>query len=118
MWAFAGAWETTVDLQHACATDDGDFERMMARFDDLEKQEAAAQNGAVTAGLSWYSIGALDFCMVSLCLRSAVMVCQCHVPCFDKVQHGKACLVRLLFLIKICIGIIYIDDGRWHYASG
>ncbi|KAA6424750.1 MAG: hypothetical protein FRX49_05417 [Trebouxia sp. A1-2] len=35
--------------QQACATDDGDFERMMARFAELEKQEAA-QSGKGLAG--------------------------------------------------------------------
>ncbi|KAL3146946.1 hypothetical protein ABBQ38_014915 [Trebouxia sp. C0009 RCD-2024] len=42
--------ECFVDMgEPGCATDDGDFERMMARFDDLEKQEAATHNGAVAA---------------------------------------------------------------------
>ena len=36
--------------QQACATDDGDFERMMARFAELEKQEAA-QSGKGLAGM-------------------------------------------------------------------
>ena len=29
-----------------CAMDDGDFERMMARFDELERQEASTQDAA------------------------------------------------------------------------
>ena len=29
------------NAEQACTTDDGDFERVMARFDDLAKQEAA-----------------------------------------------------------------------------
>lgn len=52
IWPNAGAGATAECQQQGCATDDIDFERMMARFDDLEKQEAAAHNGAVAAGLS------------------------------------------------------------------
>lgn len=37
--------------QQACATDDGDFERMMAHFDELERQEAA-QSGGASAGIA------------------------------------------------------------------
>ena len=36
--------------QQACATHDGEFERMMAKLDDLERQEAAAHGRASAAG--------------------------------------------------------------------
>ena len=37
--------------QQACATDDGEFEEVMAKFEDLERQEAAAHGRASAAGL-------------------------------------------------------------------
>lgn len=45
----AGIQQKAAPRQQACATDDGDFERMMARFAELEKQEAA-QSGKTLAG--------------------------------------------------------------------
>lgn len=43
--------QSTAAQQQACVTDDGDFERMMARFDELEQQEAA-QTSSASAGTS------------------------------------------------------------------
>ncbi len=45
-----GNQQEAAPRQQACATDDGDFERMMARFAELEKQEAA-QSGKDLAGM-------------------------------------------------------------------
>ena len=50
--AAAGSVEEPNTLrQQACATDDGEFEKMMAKFDDLDRQEAAAAGRALAAGL-------------------------------------------------------------------
>ncbi len=46
----AGNQQEAAPRQQACATDDGDFERIMARFAELEKQEAA-QSGKDLAGM-------------------------------------------------------------------
>ncbi len=46
----AGNQHEAAPRQQACATDEGDFERMMARFAELEKQEAA-QSGKDLAGM-------------------------------------------------------------------
>ncbi len=46
----AGNQQEAAHRQLVCATDDGDFERMMARFAELEKQEAA-QSGKDLAGM-------------------------------------------------------------------
>lgn len=75
MWAHAGAGQTPECLQPGCATDDGDFERMMARFDDLEKQEAATHNGAVAAGLSCHlnALGFLHGLGLFACCRHEIM---------------------------------------------
>lgn len=50
--------QSTAAQQQACVTDDGDFERMMARFDELEQQEAA-QISSASAGTSvnWMAKG-------------------------------------------------------------
>lgn len=50
--------QSTAAQQQACVTDDGDFERMMARFDELEQQEAA-QTSSASAGTSvnWMAKG-------------------------------------------------------------
>ena len=49
--AGAGEEPKTV-LPPSCATDDGDFERMMAKLDQLERQEAAAAGRTSAAGQS------------------------------------------------------------------
>lgn len=71
-------------LPQSCATDDGDFERMMAKLDQLERQEAAADGRALAAGLS------SPHCMISLHERPAVRAhenIQCpHHACM---QNGS-----------------------------
>lgn len=49
--AVGGAEEPKTLWQQACATDDGEFEKMMAKLDALERQEAAADGRALAAGL-------------------------------------------------------------------
>ena len=50
--------------EQACTTDDGDFERMMARFDDLAKQEAAdAALGAAGQFIHLLLEDILHFCL-------------------------------------------------------
>ena len=49
--AAGGAEEPKTLRQQACATNDGEFEKMMAKLDALERQEAAADGRASAAGL-------------------------------------------------------------------
>jgi len=56
--------------QQACATDDGDFEQMMARFDELERQEAA-QDSTVSAGMPSLKP---DLCAQALSLQLIMLV--------------------------------------------
>ena len=49
--AAGGAEEPKTLRQQACATDDGEFEKMMAKLDAIDRQEAAADGRALSAGL-------------------------------------------------------------------
>lgn len=84
--------------QEACAQDDGDFERMMARFDELERQEAALPAGA--ALLSNCSACAECDCQALLykaadgdCLRNLHSACSTQLVCFQMTPQLTSAVV-------------------------
>lgn len=74
--AAGGAEESNTLQQQACATDDGEFEKMMARFDDRERQEAAADGRASATGL--LLLPACSHCMADL-LSKLSTTCNVYI---------------------------------------
>ena len=93
----AGNQQEAPPRQRACATDDGDFERMMARFAELEKQEAA-QSGKGSAGVQYV----LSLSYDAKC-DPHKLCCFRRICCQLSVAHPLPRNIQCICLVTCCL---------------